>query len=163
MFCDQRCSQLIRRTGNPSKFKFMRTQWLAVVVLFVSPLAIAQTQSQLNLMPMPSSVQLDSGQLLIERSFSVALSGHRDAILDRGVQRFVAQLSRQTGMLSQATSNPKNPTLSIRAERGSDPVERLGEDESYQLHVTTSGATLLAENSLGVLHGLQTFLQLVET
>ena len=141
----------------------MRTHPLVVVLLFISPLAIAQSQSQLNLMPMPSSVQLGSGHLLIDQSFSIAISGHRDVILDHGIERFVAQLSRQTGMLFEAASDRKNPTLSIRAERRSDLVEKIGEDESYQLGVTTSGATLSAANPLGVLHGLQTFLQLVET
>lgn len=142
----------------------MRTHLLVFVLVFIiSALAVAQTQSQLNLMPMPSNVQLGSGQLLVDRSFSVAISGHRDAILDRGVQRFLTQLSRQTGILFEATSGKKNPTLSIRAERASDPIEKLGEDESYQLTVTTSGATLSAANTLGILHSLETFLQLVET
>ena len=141
----------------------MRTRLLSVALLFFPALAIAQTQSQLSVMPMPSNVQLGSGHLLIDRSFSVAISGHRDALLDRGIERFVARLSRQTGMLLAAASATKNPTLSIRVERASDPVEKLGEDESYQLTVTTSGATLSAANPLGVLHGLETFLQLVET
>ncbi|HKW17993.1 MAG TPA: family 20 glycosylhydrolase [Terriglobales bacterium] len=141
----------------------MREQLLPVLLLLVSSLAVAQTQPQLNLMPMPSSVQLGSGQLLIDRSFSVVTSGHRDSILDRGVHRFLAQLSKQTGMLFEAASDKKNPTLSIRVERGSDPVQKLGEDESYQLSITTTGATLSAANPLGALHGLQTFLQLVQT
>src|SRR5215467_7480869 len=141
----------------------MRTHLPSIALLFASVLAIAQTQSQLNLMPMPSSVQLGSGQLLIDRSFSIAISGHRDALLDRGVQRFIAQLSRQTAMLFESGGDKKNPTLSIRVERGCDSVEKLGEDESYQLRITTSGATLSAANPLGVLHGLETLLQLVET
>jgi hexosaminidase len=42
-------------------------------------------------------------------------------------------------------------------------VQRLGEDESYELVITESGAKLTAPSPLGILHGLQTFLQLVET
>jgi|SRR5579864_529600 len=141
----------------------MRTHVLALLLLFISVLAIAQTPPQLHLMPMPSNVQLGSGQLLIDRSFSVGISGHRDAILDRGVRRFVSKLSTRTGMLLDAASDKKNPTLSIRVERESDPVEKLGEDESYQLRVSTSGATLSAANPLGILHGLETFLQLMQT
>ena len=146
-----------------AEFKPMRQQFLAVLLLLISSLAVSQAQPQLNLMPMPSSVQLGSGQLPINRSFSVAISGHRDSIVDRGVQRFIAQLSKETGIRFEAASGNKNPTLSIRAERSSDPVQKLGEDESYQLRVTTSRATLSAANPLGVLHGLQTFLQLVGT
>jgi hexosaminidase len=42
-------------------------------------------------------------------------------------------------------------------------VQKLSEDESYELVISESGAKLTAPNPLGVLHGLQTFLQLVET
>ena len=41
-------------------------------------------------------------------------------------------------------------------------VQKLGEDESYELTVTDSGAKLTAPTTLGVLRGLQTFLQLVQ-
>src|SRR5262249_44630839 len=139
----------------------MRTKLLVVLVLPLTQFVIAQTP-QPNLMPMPSSVQLGSGQLVIDRSFSTAISGHRDAVLDRSVQRFIAQLSKQTGILFQANSGKGSATLLIKVERGSDAVEKLGEDESYQLHVTTSAATLSALNTLGILHGLQTLLQLLQ-
>src|SRR6185312_4099707 len=41
------------------------------------------------------------------------------------------------------------------------PVQQLGEDESYRLVISASGVELTAPNPLGVMHGLQTFLQLV--
>jgi hexosaminidase len=40
-------------------------------------------------------------------------------------------------------------------------VQQVGEDESYHLVVSTTKVELTAPNALGVLHGLQTFLQLV--
>jgi len=64
--------------------------------------------------------------------------------------------------MQKAFSSPK-PTLLVDAVRGSERVQRLGEDESYELTISPSGAKLTAPTSLGVLHGLQTFLQLVET
>jgi hexosaminidase len=141
----------------------MRIQLVIFVFLLLTQALTAQAAQQLNVMPLPASVQLESGQLQINQSFSVSISGHRDTMVDRGVQRFVAQLSRQTGMLLLTRSEKISPTLSIKVEHGSDDIEKLGEDESYQLRVTTSGATLSAPNALGVLHGLQTFLQLVNT
>ena len=62
-------------------------------------------------MPMPANVQLGTGQLAIDQSFSVAISGYRDALVDKAVQRFIGQLSKQTGMLlvetvQKKTSNP---------------------------------------------------------
>ncbi len=142
----------------------MRIQLVVSTLLLLAPLGAAQPQRQLNVMPMPSAVQVGSGQLLINRSFSVAISGFHDATLERGVQRFLAQLSRQTGLFLKSTPVENgNPTLLIRAEHGSEAVGKLGEDESYELAVSESGAQLIAANRLGILHGLQTLLLLVET
>jgi hexosaminidase len=141
----------------------MRSQRLTIVLVSLCLSSLAQAPQQLSLMPMPSSIQLGSGQLLIDESFSVELSSHRDAFLDRAVQRFVAQLSHQTGMLFRPSSRNNQPTLSLKVERTSDDVTKLGEGESYQLSVTASGATLSAPNRLGILRGLQTFLQLAQT
>ena len=68
----------------------------------------------------------------------------------------------QTGLL-MATKPVKGEkaTLVVHTERDSKPVQEVGEDESYTLEVTASGATIAAPTDLGALHGLQTFLQLV--
>src|SRR6202171_1109513 len=145
-------------------FNNMRILLIAGAALALASLALAQPQHALNLMPMPASVQPGVGQLPVDRSFSVAITGSRDATLERGVQRFIAELSRQTGMfLKQKPADSVNPTLLIHAIHGSEKVQRLGEDESYELVINSSGAKLSAPTTLGILHGLQTFLQLVET
>src|SRR6267378_3511598 len=137
----------------------MRILLIVIAALVLASLAVAQPQHGLNLMPMPSSVQAGVGQLPVDRSFSVAITGFRDATLERGVQRFVAELSRQTGMfLKQKPAASANPTLLIHAVHGSEKVQKLGEDESYDLVINPSGAKLTAPTLLGVLHGLQTFL-----
>ncbi|MGA8764606.1 MAG: family 20 glycosylhydrolase [Candidatus Sulfotelmatobacter sp.] len=141
----------------------MRTLLLGITVVIQALFAAAQSQPQFNLMPVPSMVQPGTGQLLIDRSFSVAVSGFHDASLDRGVQRFETQLSRQTGIHFQSHSAAASPTLMIHADRGREQVQMLGEDESYELAITGSGAKLTAPDPLGILHGLQTFLQLVQT
>ena len=112
-------------------------------------------------MPMPSSVQIGAGQLLIDRSFSVAVTGFHDASLDRGVQRFRLCYPGKP----EFRSYPKptaHPTLQIHADHDRERVQKLGEDESYELDITASVAKLTAPNPLGILHGLQTFLQLVQ-
>jgi hexosaminidase len=112
-------------------------------------------------MPLPSTVQAGAGQLAITQSFSVSVTGVHDASLDAAVQRFQTQLSRQTGM----PFFPKpgaTPTLTIHSDRGRETVQKLGEDESYELTVTDSTANLKAATTLGALRGLQTFLQLVQ-
>ena len=142
----------------------MRTLLIVIGILLFAAFAAAQMQPQLNLMPMPSAVQPGTGQLLIDRTFSVSVTGFHDASLERGVDRFVSELSRQTGMsLNHDAVKVADPTLLIHAEHRREEVQKVGEDESYELRVEQSGAKLTAPNPLGILHGLQTFLQLLET
>lgn len=145
----------------------MRTLQSLLSVFFFSILAMAQVPSSLNLMPVPAKVQVGSGQLVVDQSFTAVGTGpgasQRDARLDSGIARFLDQLSRQTGMqLNGQPANASNATLVIRAENAARKVQELGEDESYTLEITPSRATLTAPNALGALHGLQTFLQLIE-
>lgn len=114
-------------------------------------------------MPIPASMQIRPGQLAVTPKFSVAISRHRDAIIERGVVRFVAHLSQLTAMqISLTPMNSAGATLLIEAQAASAAIPQLGEDESYTLDINPSGARLTAPNSLGILHGLQTFLQLIE-
>src|ERR1700752_2945683 len=139
----------------------MRILLSAGIFLFLANFASAQTQPQLNLMPMPASVQPGTGQLPINQSFSVAVTGNRDASLDAEVQRFETQLSRQTGIPFRPKPGA-TPALTIHADHGREAVQKLGEDESYELTVADSGAKLTAPTTLGAMRGLQTFLQLVQ-
>jgi len=142
----------------------MRIRLIAGAGLLLASHAAAQSHDGLNLMPMPASVQTKVGWLPVNHSFSIAVTGFKDAMLERGIRRFVAELSKETGMLlEQKVADSPNPTLSIHAVHGSERVQNLNEDESYELVISESGAKLTAPCSLGILHGLQTFLQLVET
>lgn len=118
--------------------------------------------STLSLMPVPAKVQVGNGQLAIDQSFTAASTGTGDARLERGITRFLNDLSRQTGMpLTVRPSDPSHATLTIHAQSAGRKVQDLGEDESYTLEISASHATLTAPTALGALHGLQTFLQLV--
>jgi hexosaminidase len=110
---------------------------------------------------MPASVQTGGGQLAITQSFSVGVRGASDPVLDSEIQRFQGQLSRQTGIPFRPQPSAA-PTLQIHADHGRESVQKLGEDESYELTVSDSAAQLNAPSQLGILHGLQTFLQLVQ-
>jgi len=138
----------------------------AVMLFAVSGEAAAAADEQpatLNLMPMPAEVQPGSGALRVDSTFSVALTGYREARLDRAVERFLGQLSRQTALpLVAAKPSGAAATLTVRTDHASKEVQELGEDEAYSLEVRAEGATLTAANPLGTMHGLQTFLQLVE-
>jgi hexosaminidase len=141
----------------------MRTFWFILIVCFPAYPAAAQSGPQFSLMPMPSSVQAGAGTLPIAASFSVETQGFRELRIDRAVQRFLRDLSHETGIpLGDQITNPANSTLVVHADHASKPTQDVSEDESYVLDVSPSGAKLTAPNALGIMHGLQTFLQLVE-
>ncbi|HEV2273142.1 MAG TPA: family 20 glycosylhydrolase, partial [Acidobacteriaceae bacterium] len=113
------------------------------------------------LMPMPSEVHPGSGEFLLTGEFGVSLVGYQEPRLQRATQRFLATLSRETGIPLWHEAARNKPQLLIETKGPSDPIQQLGEDESYELQVTPTAVHLRAANPLGVLHGLQTFLQLV--
>jgi hexosaminidase len=136
---------------------------LLLAISLSAPHAAAQTQLPLNLIPQPASVKPGSGALRIDANFTIAFTGHTEPRLQRASERFLTQLHRQTGLLfAKPTKNASQATLLVHTDHASKEVQGLGEDESYSLEVSTSGAKLNAANPLGVLRGLQTFLQLVE-
>jgi hexosaminidase len=141
---------------------------LILVFALISSAATAQApqsgraSSQINAMPLPATVTPGAGRVIVSQSFSVAIAGYNEPRLERAAQRFLRDLSRQTGyFLSEQLSDTSHATLTIHAIHGSEPVQDLGEDESYVLDVNSTGAKLTAPNPLGAMHGLQTFLQLV--
>jgi len=141
----------------------MRGLCLFMGVLVLSPLVKAQEQRPLYLMPVPSNVQIGAGRLLVDSKFSVGSTGYTEPRLDRAVERFLRQLGRQTAIpLSGKPGTAARAVLVIHTDHASKEIQELGEDESYVLEVSTSGAKLSAATPLGTLHGLQTFLQLVE-
>ena len=142
----------------------VRTILAVMFCLAFSSAARAQSQP-LNLVPVPAKVQMSSGQLVVDPNFSVTIAGHHEARLDRAVESFLAQLRRQTGMppIDMKVTDSPTATLVIQAANGTKAVQELGEDESYRLDISNSGARLNAPTTLGVMRGLQTFLQLVQT
>ena len=125
----------------------------------------SHSQTQLNLMPMPASVELGTGQLVIGSSFSVATTGYSSPQLRAAVERFLDQLGRQTALpptVLKLTDGPAADFL-IHTDHANKTVPELGEDESYSLEIDSAGAKLNAATPLGVMHGLQTFLQLLQT
>jgi len=132
-----------------------------VPILLMAPLAMFAH----DLMPVPAKFQPGVGRLRIDRNFAfVQLNGYREPRLEAAAARLVEQVSRKTGI-------PMNPGIGVHApeaplvvycDHASAPVQAVEEDESYRLTVTPLGARLDAPNPLGVMHGMATFLQLVD-
>ena len=139
---------------------------VGVILLFaLASSSSAQTGPQPNLMPMPANLQMATGQLVIDTSFSVGINEKNDPQLRPTVDMFLTHLRTQTGMspLDMKVTDAAQAKLVVRAEHPAKEPLELGEDESYALEITPAGAKITAPTDLGVAHGLQTFLQLVST
>jgi hexosaminidase len=124
-----------------------------------------QYSPALNLMPVPSQLELGETALEIDSEFSVTIEG--DGVtprLRRGVQRMLRRLSDRSALFfDNATflqlKGRSMASMVVSANR----VGILGtsEDESYRLTITTDGIALQAATDIGALRGLETFLQLL--
>src|SRR5260370_23710760 len=121
----------------------------------------AQEKGSLLVMPFPSHVMQGEGEFLIDVGFGIALKGYKDARLERAQQRFLDTLSRETGIPLWHEAIRNSPHFTIQTSGPSAAVQQLGEDESYHLEISTTEVRLTAPNPIGVLRGLQTFLQLL--
>ncbi|HEX4664447.1 MAG TPA: family 20 glycosylhydrolase [Terriglobales bacterium] len=115
-----------------------------------------------NLMPVPAKLQAGTDQWSVQQGLTISLAGPDDPRIRSAAQRFVEHLTRATGIpLRYQSADSATATIAIRCEHPGDKVQKLGEDESYVLDVSNAGVKLSAANPLGVIHGLQTLLQLV--
>ncbi len=75
------------------------------------------------------------------------------------MKRFLTRVWRQTGIFPSPSGAAATITIAC-APCTASPV--LSEDESYTLDVTPSSATLKSATVAGALHGMETFLQLIQ-
>ncbi len=117
------------------------------------------------LMPWPANLQARAGGTPIDTNFSIAVSGAggSDTRVVDAVALTFARLARQTGLpLLPRTAPPERATLRIVVEQKDHrPPQRVADDERYTLLVADGRIRISADHPLGVVRGLETFLQLV--
>jgi hexosaminidase len=125
----------------------------------------ANTVERLNLMPMPASVTVQPGRLPVTATFSVATKGFVDDRLRNGVSRMIARLAGRTvlSLSYDLASNENTAALLIQTDRPGDTIPSIHENESYRLDINDKQARLTAPTVVGVLRGLETFLQLLDS
>jgi len=124
----------------------------------------SDVSGQLNLVPVPAQVSLQSGQFRLDSTLTIAVTGQADPRLYKGATRMLRRLSGRTGLFfSQDVITPASTNraakLTITCRRPGKT--KLGESEAYQLRISTEKINLEAETDLGVLRGLETLLQLL--
>jgi hexosaminidase len=141
---------------------FIRILWAGCIMLMMLGVQPAQGQTY-NLMPQPAQLTPGSGRLAIDSSFRVGLEGYQEPRLEAGAARLIRRLAKQTGIpISYGLeTDPGKATLVLHCEHAGEQVQSIKEDESYQLEITSGQARLTAPTPVGVLRGMETFLQLV--
>ncbi|HKI46362.1 MAG TPA: family 20 glycosylhydrolase [Balneolales bacterium] len=129
------------------------------VFLYHPPAISASDRASIHMMPLPAHLKLEGGYMTIGPDFGYEFIHYKEARLQRAASRFLNRLRLITGR----TFSDANPVLKIDCRAGADKYPRVHEDESYTLIVNSSKIQLRAASPYGVLHGLETILQLVDT
>ena len=114
-------------------------------------------------MPWPSHITQQPGVLALNYPPHIELTGG-DERVDHALERYTHDLAMQTGAPFDRhfPGSPDGPLFVIHCASRGLRVQALQEDESYHLTVSEAGIELTAANPLGIMHGLQTLLQLLE-
>jgi len=116
-----------------------------------------------NLLPVPASVNFQTGRLAVGADFSAAATGYKDARLLSGIERASRRTELRTGLEFKRTpADAATATLIVECQNAGKAIPALDEDEAYSLDVTDKQARLKANTVVGALRGLETFLQLIE-
>lgn len=128
---------------------FLASACLAALLTSVALPAAAEPA----LMPLPRAVAWNTGALKLDEAFAIEWSGKHDARLDRAAARFQVDVAKLTGAAQAGRPGPK-----LKITVGGD-----ANAESYRLKVDADGVSLEADGPPGVLRGLATLRQLIET
>ncbi len=142
-----------------------------ILSLFCAVSAYAQSEAANtpppthNLMPVPLSARFNPGKLPIGKSFTVAVRGKVDHRLQAAIDRAVRRIEARTVLELARGLSADTATATLVVEPGGPgkAVPSVDEDESYSLDVSDTQAVLKAPTTVGVLRGLETFLQLLES
>jgi hexosaminidase len=140
--------------------------WPLIVCVGMAVYGRGQESEPLNLMPLPASIQMGQGHLILDADFHAVISGSHDARLDAALARMIDRLDRQCGGIRRAqffAIAAEPATLTLKVAGPGAAVQGVDEDESYKLTVTARSAELTAATDVGAMHGMETILQLVST
>jgi hexosaminidase len=121
----------------------------------------------LYLMPLPHHLAQGSGRFRIDSNFSVCLTGYRDPRVPEAASRWLHRLQKKTGipfaLLPGAVPATGRAAFEIHCDGAGEQIQSVRADESYTLDVSSQSARLAAPSPIGILRGLETFLQLVDS
>ena len=141
------------------------TLLMMIFILWTTMLLGATEIKQLDIMPVPAKIVQMDGKFRLTPTFTIGISGNKDDRSFDGAVRTMRRLCGRTGLFlkegfPRINTDDVSVSVKINAKRIGQLV--LGEDESYSLVVAPEMINLTAETDIGILRGLETFLQLID-
>lgn len=137
---------------------------LSIVLLFVLfPFPVLGQPS--TLMPAPAQVAVSADRLAVTSAFAAHVAGCADPRAEPAVRRALRRLQARTGMefATPITTDASAAVLVVECARGGQALPSLAGDESYVLEANNRQVRLRAPEGVGVLRGLETLLQLLQS
>lgn len=141
-------------------------------LLLVSITVLATPATELDLMPYPKNLTLQSGQLTLDRHFRVVIDGADSPLLRSELERFTTRLQKQTGFSVSSPAIVKSESVQgdlrgpvLRVSVAQIPEHEDGyaleRDEAYRLEINDTQILLTAGTRTGAVRGLETLLQIM--
>ena len=116
-----------------------------------------EDRAAITVLPLPSELDLGSNIYEIPNAIDLQPKGIWTPRLQKTFDRFTSRLKNSTGI---PIRNGNGMTLSIYCQNKSDEYPSPNEIESYTLTIRKNKINLSAPTEWGILHGLETLLQL---
>jgi len=133
----------------------MKNILLAIMITLFGLSMQAQTKSDLNLVPVPEKIKVNSGQFVIRSNTSIVLSSDNQE-MQNAVAVFNNLLSKAAGFRLQITVSPAASNAIVCKINPS-----ISNDEGYKLSVQKELIVLEAKTPQGIFYGMQTLRQLL--
>jgi hexosaminidase len=134
------------------------------ILFFIGLLMIMINHSQsteIDVIPRPAEFEFTGGKFILDSTFTVKINGESERII-KASDRFLRRLSGRTGLFfdfDRGTKTGVMVSLVISAKQQTRPAP--GINESYNLTVKPDKIEISAGTDIGVLHALETLMQLL--
>ncbi len=130
------------------------------LAVYQPPAISPEDRAAVDLMPLPAKLHLEKGSLELTGAVQLRFAGHRDALLERAMDRLLQHLEAQGA--PSVRLGDSGLALIIDCNSASSGAQQVKEEEGYSLTINDEGIHLKAATAYGVLRGLETLTQMLQ-